>query len=155
MSLAMRLELCDGDTLFEFGMGALLHDIGKYKIDLSIVNCPGKLSREQWEEIKLHPVYGDEILRERGLPSALALDIVRHHHEKLTGLGYPDGLKAAKILPLVRVCTIADIFDALSTRRAYKDAIPTFDALKLMKQEMREELDQQYFGEFVAMMGNP
>jgi HD-GYP domain-containing protein (c-di-GMP phosphodiesterase class II) len=154
VSLAMRLELCDGDTLLEFGMGTLLHDIGKYKIDSSIVNCRGKLSQDQWVEMKRHPEYGDSILRENGLVPGIALDVVRHHHEKLTGSGYPDGLKNGEIKQLVRVCTIADIFDALTTRRAYKSAVPSFPALKLMKEEMSEELDQQYFGEFVAMMGS-
>ena len=155
VTLAMRLDLCHGDTLLEFGMGTLLHDIGKYQVDSDIVNCQGKLSQAQWEIMRRHPEFGYEILRERGLDSPLALDVVRHHHEKFSGRGYPDNLVKDQIKPMVRVCSIADIFDALTTRRSYKSAVPSFPALKLMKDEMGDELDAAFFAEFVAMMGKP
>ena len=154
VALAKRLNLCEGPQLTEFAMGALLHDIGKYKIPPTILNARGKLSAAEWEIMRRHPLFGHEVLRDCGMRSILSLDIVRHHHEKLSGSGYPDGLKADEIRPLVRVCTICDVFDALTTKRPYKSAVQSFPALKIMKEEMAGEIDSHYFAEFVAMMGS-
>lgn len=141
------------DELLRFGMGALLHDIGKCRVDPNIVNFPGKLSEEQFEQMKKHPEYGYEILvQEHNLKDELQLDVVRHHHEKLTGNGYPDKLKGSEISIYARVSAIADIFDALTTRRSYKNAFSSFDALKLMKDKMSDELDLQIFKKFILLM---
>ncbi len=150
--LAKELKFKD-DELLRFGIGALLHDIGKCKVDPKIVNFPGKLSEEQFEQMKKHPVYGYEILtQEHGLKDELQLDVVRHHHEKLTGTGYPDKLKGDEISIYARTSAIADIFDALTTRRSYKNAFSSFDALKLMKDKMSDELDPQIFKTFILLM---
>lgn len=155
VALAQRVNGTKPETVKEFGMGALLHDIGKSEIDAEILNSREKLTEEQWLIMKKHPVYGCEILRgEHGLGD-IALDVVRHHHEKLDGGGYTDRMKGARISPFVRMCTIADVFDALTTKRPYKDALATFFALKTMKQEMGHQLDPEFFRVFVAMMGNP
>ncbi len=140
--------------LLRFGMGALLHDLGKCKVDPSIVNFPGKLSPEQFEQMKKHPVYGVEILtQEQKVNDEIILDVVKHHHEKLNGRGYPEGLKDDSVSIYARISAIADIFDALTTRRSYKSAYPTFDALKIMKDQMSEELDPEIFRKFVFFMG--
>lgn len=154
-SLAHRAGLADQKTLLEFGEGTLLHDIGKSTIDPKILRAKGKLSEEQWQQMRQHPVTGYDILKEHGLFSDLALEVTRHHHEKLRGGGYPDNLKANRIDPLVRVSTIADIFDALTTRRSYKDAMSSYRALKLMHDEMGLDLDRDLFKTFVELMGNP
>lgn len=141
-------------ALLRFGMGALLHDLGKCRVPSEIVNFPGKLSPEQFEQMKKHPEYGYEILtKEQGITDELILDVVRHHHEKLKGNGYPDKLSGDDISVYARISAIADIFDALTTRRSYKGAFPSFDALKLMKEQMSEELDQEIFKKFVLLMG--
>lgn len=154
VSLANRLGF-KGPEVNEFGHGALLHDIGKRKIDADITNSRGKLTEEQWEQMRLHPVHGYEILRAQGETSAIALDVTRHHHEKLNGRGYPDGLSGDEISPWARISTIADIFDALTTKRSYKDAMDTFFALQFMKEKMWDELDHGYFMAFVSMMAKP
>lgn len=155
-SVALARYLGAGpQEVLDFGLGALLHDIGKCRIDPAIVNCPGRLNNTQWQAMKMHPVYGDEILREQGITGEAILDIVRHHHEKLPGSGYPDGLAGGAISQFVRISTIADVFDALTTRRPYKDALPSFQALRLMKNEMTADLDPELFRGFVEMMGNP
>ncbi len=142
------------DELLRVGMGALLHDLGKCRVDQTILTFPGKLSKEQFEQMKKHPEYGYEILKnEQGMKDEIQLDIVRHHHEKLTGTGYPDKLKGKDISIYARISAIADIFDALTTRRTYKDAFPSFDALNLMKEEMTNELDPQIFKKFILLMG--
>ena len=81
--------------------------------------------------------------------------MTRHHHEKLNGRGYPDGLSGEEISHWARISTIADIFDALTTKRSYKDAMDTFFALQFMKEKMWDELDHGYFMAFVSMMAKP
>ena len=155
LSLAQRVGCGNREDLRSYGDGLLLHDIGKSRIDPAIVNCRGKLSPEQWAEMKKHTVYGHEILSEHGDMSEVALDVTLHHHEKLDGTGYPNGLRGEEIAVPVRICTISDIFDALTTRRSYKEALPSFPALKLMKDEMMENVDPELFKVFVNMIGNP
>lgn len=153
IALAQRLDCFDADTLRDLGEGTLLHDVGKSMIDPSITLHRGPLSDEQWRAMKMHPVYGYEILSAHGLLGPAALDVVRHHHEKLDGSGYPDGLRGEQISPLVRISTIADIFDAMTTRRCYRGAIGSFDALMEMKEHLSYQVDQVYFRTFVEMMG--
>lgn len=155
VALAQRIGFKDSDTLRELGDGALLHDVGKSLVDPDLLNFPGIYNAEQLEKMKKHTVFGHTLLTEHGLISASALDVVRHHHEKLGGQGYPDGLDGDTITPFARICAIADVFDALTTTRTYKDAMDSFPALKLMNEEMLQGLDQEYFRIFVAMMGNP
>jgi len=123
VALAQRLGLGSPGEQREFGYGAFLHDVGKSMIDSAILNCTGKLSDDQWKQMKLHPVYSHHILKEQGGLQQIALDVARHHHEKLHGRGYPDGLPGEQTSPWARVCAIADIFDALTTQRSYKDAL--------------------------------
>ncbi len=151
VSLAKKLGK-DGPELGEFAHGALMHDIGKRMIDNDITNAAGALSEEQWEQMRMHPVHGYEILVSQGETSLIALDVTRHHHEKINGRGYPDGLKGEAISEWARMTTIADIFDALTTQRSYKDAMDTFPALQFMKAKMSDELDPEFFQAFVAMM---
>ncbi len=151
-ALAQRLGYSQQDITI-YGQGALLHDIGKSLIDPAIVNSRSKLTPEQWAEMRKHPLYGYDLLVEQGVTHEGVLDVMRHHHEKLTGTGYPDGLKGDAIHPWVRICTIADIFDALTTRRSYKTAMDSFPGLKLMHDEMLDELDPEFFRAFVQLMG--
>lgn len=142
-------------VILALGNGALLHDVGKSMIDPAILNFPGKLSKQQFELVKRHTLYGYSILQHQGVTDKTMLDVARHHHEKLSGKGYPDGLSGEEIAEPVRISAIADIFDALTTRRPYKEALNSFDALKLMRQEMLEDLDTRLFNHFVAMLGEP
>jgi HD-GYP domain-containing protein (c-di-GMP phosphodiesterase class II) len=149
--LAQRLGYPEAEVQ-EFGQGGLLHDLGKSQIDPEIVNFKGKLSDEQFRIMKQHPGFGHQLLLEQGEVSQVILDVTRHHHEKLNGRGYPDGLAAAEISRWARIATIADIFDALSTRRSYKSAMNSFESLRLMKDLMAEEIDMKYFRAFVELM---
>ncbi len=153
--LAQYSGYTDPAVLQELGEGTLLHDIGKSMLDSAIIQCQGPLSESQWREMKKHPEYGHEILRQHNSFGQLALDIVLHHHEKLNGSGYPHGLKGYEVHPIVRISTIADIFDAMTTRRAYRDAVESFPALQIMRDEMSDTLDPTLFRMFVEMMGNP
>jgi putative nucleotidyltransferase with HDIG domain len=153
-ALMQRLGF-DEATLQEFGQGALLHDVGKSQVDPAILNARGKLTGDEWEEMKRHTIYGCEILEAQGVTSPMILDITRHHHEKLRGGGYPDGLQGDEISQWARITTIADIFDALTTRRSYKDAMNTFPSLQLMREHMHEDLDPEFFRAFIDLMAHP
>ncbi len=99
--------------------GALLHDIGKLAIDDYILNRPGRLNSYEFETMKSHAIAGEEILKQVQFPFPVA-EIVRAHHERWGGTGYPDGLKGDAIPLGARILTIADTFDALRSSRPYK-----------------------------------
>jgi putative two-component system response regulator len=133
LGIGMALGLCDED-LEALYRGGYLHDIGKVGIPDKILYKPGPLTEEEWQTMRTHPARGEEICKplrslERVLP------IIRHHHERWDGQGYPDGLKADEIPLLARVMQIADIYDALTNERPYKRAMSAEQALGIMQQE--------------------
>jgi putative nucleotidyltransferase with HDIG domain len=125
----LRLTNCDVKRL---GMAATLHDIGKARIPLSILDKPGRLDPREEEIMKQHPVIGYELLKDLSGISPEILDGVRHHHEYLDGSGYPDALTAPGISDLVRLLTISDIFAALIELRPYRPAMSCQDAYKIL-----------------------
>jgi len=136
-----------------FGQGGLLHDLGKSLLPIELINWPGALSDEQWALMRQHPVLGFELLQEQGVQDPVILDVTRHHHEKLNGKGYPDGLCGGEISHWTRILTICDIFDALTTRRSYKDPRHSFESLQFMHAHMADEIDGEIFRAFVGLMG--
>jgi HD-GYP domain-containing protein (c-di-GMP phosphodiesterase class II) len=150
ISHAMDMEEYE---ILQLGNGALLHDIGKTMISPQILNCTGKLSEEEWRIMRLHPIYGYNMLKRQGCTDGVVLDMVRHHHEKLSGKGYPDNLRSREVSEPARISAIADIFDALTTRRPYKAAMPTFAAFRLMQSEMGTDLDAYILNRFVGLVG--
>ena len=114
--------------------GALLHDLGKIAVPDEILNKPGKLEGDEWQHILRHPEVGAKILE--GLKSLESVvDIVLHHHEKLDGSGYPYGLKGDEISVEARIMAIADIYDALTTKRSYKESLSRSQALRILGEE--------------------
>jgi putative nucleotidyltransferase with HDIG domain len=121
-----------GGDVSRLGMAATLHDIGKARIPLSILDKPGRLDPEEEEIIRRHPAIGYDLLKGlRGINPEI-LDGVRHHHEYLDGSGYPDGLSGSQISDLVRLLTISDIFAALVEARPYKAPMPRPDAYQIL-----------------------
>ena len=98
-------------------IGGILHDIGKIGVSDSVLNKPGPLSPEERETIKTHPVIGWRMAEPLAPTLKGALEVIRHHHEKLDGSGYPDGLKDSEISAVARIMAVADIYDALVTDR--------------------------------------
>ena len=121
-----------GGDVSRLGMAATLHDIGKARIPLSILDKPGRLDPDEEEIIRRHPAIGYDLLK--GVPgiSPEILDGVRHHHEYLDGSGYPDGLAGSQISDLVRLLTIADIFAALVESRSYRPPMSRQDAYQIL-----------------------
>ena len=153
IALANRLGCFTPGEISTMGSGLMLHDAGKGAIDKKILNKPGKLDEREWAVMKEHPLTGAEMLKESGEVGKDELIVVVSHHEKLDGSGYPHGLKGDEIHPYARVAALADIFDALTTKRSYKGAAESFPALKIMRDEMADGLDQELFNEFVQLMG--
>jgi putative two-component system response regulator len=115
--------------------GGYLHDIGKVATPDSILFKPGPLSPEEWAIMREHTTIGESICRPmRSLRPVLP--IIRHHHERWDGGGYPDGLRGEKIPLLARILQLADIYDAITNRRSYKAAFGSDEALRLMQQEV-------------------
>jgi len=143
----------DPATLREMAIGALLHDIGKCRLDSAILDKPNPLTEGEWQLMREHPKVGYDLLSDTGVVGEIALDIVLHHHENMRGSGYPDGLDPDQLSPFVRIVTIADCFDALTTDRPFQRAMTSFDALSLMKRQIAIELDRDCFRDFVSLMG--
>jgi putative two-component system response regulator len=112
----------------------LLHDIGKIGIPLDYLQKPGKLTTQEYEVVKLHPSIGYDICKPLKTMVPL-LDLIRGHHERLDGRGYPDGLSADQISLPLRCLTLSDIYDALTSDRAYRPALPKEQAFKIMREE--------------------
>jgi putative nucleotidyltransferase with HDIG domain len=111
---------------------ALLHDIGKSRIPNEILNKPGPLNPEELRLMQRHPVIGADLLRRQGDCEDEVIDVVRHHHERLDGKGYPDRLAGAAVSDLVRIVAICDVFSALTERRAYRQPASAAEALAIM-----------------------
>lgn len=131
VGFALDLRFTNPDVK-RLGMAATLHDIGKARIPLSILDKPGRLDPVEEEIMKRHPVIGHELLKDLQGISPEVLDGVRHHHEYLDGSGYPDALTAPKISDLVRLLTISDIFAALVEQRPYRPAMPRAKAYEVL-----------------------
>ncbi|MCK8602391.1 HD domain-containing phosphohydrolase [Desulfoferrobacter suflitae] len=144
-ALAIAREIgCSEDQLDSLKTVGYLHDIGKIGLADSILNKPASLSGEEWQLVKKHPVIGESIVADLGLsPDERA--IIRHHHEHWDGSGYPDGLSQRDIPLLARIIMVADAFDAMTSKRAYRDALPIPDAVS----ELIKNRGRQFDGDIV------
>lgn len=124
----------DQPSLHALYRGGFLHDIGKVGIPDSILFKPQKLTAEEWVTMRTHTTRGVEICRHLDSLQPV-LPLIRHHHERWDGSGYPDGLAGAEIPLLARVLQLADIYDALTSPRPYKPAYSPADALRILEQE--------------------
>lgn len=137
--------------LEELGEAALLHDLGKSKIDSSIINKKGALSKEEFDIMKKHPLLGVSLGLKLGIKNKHILEGIKYHHEKMDGSGYPNGLYNEEIPKYAKIVGMCDIFDALTSERSYKKAMTSYDALKLMKVEMSKHLDLKLLNKMILM----
>ncbi len=141
--------------LMHAGLGGLLHDLGKVKIPTHILNNPGGLSDEDYQQIKMHPDFGLELLLsghctvDENIDLNIIARVVHEHHENFNGTGYPKKLKGKEEIHLLaRVCTIADFFDAITTKRSYNDVLSISDAMNTMRKFKGVKLDPDIFDIF-------
>ncbi|ADG82884.1 HD-GYP domain-containing protein [Thermincola potens] len=118
--------------LRELGIGALLHDIGKTKVPDRILLKPANLTNEEFEEIKKHPIYGYELLNNHPDLSSNSARICLQHHERINGAGYPYKFKGAEIHEYSKIVSIADVYDALTADRVYKNAVYPYEAIEVI-----------------------
>lgn len=128
-------------------LGALLHDLGKLKIPLAVLNKPGKLTTEEMAIIKQHPVLGEEMLRDKHLPLDVTL-VIYQHHERWDGRGYPDGLYGMQIHPFAQIVAVADVYDALTAVRPYREAIPGRVAYEMVLAGAGRDFDDEVIEAF-------
>ena len=133
--------------------GILLHDVGKTKISTDILNKKGKLTKEEFEEVKKHPEFGIEVLDETGTQFKEERIVTLQHHENFDGSGYPYGLAKEEIHTCGKIARIIDVYDALTTNRSYKKALRPFASLLEMRDSMFHCFDPELFKEFIQFLG--
>jgi diguanylate cyclase (GGDEF)-like protein/putative nucleotidyltransferase with HDIG domain len=141
VEMAKELSLSE-DEIEALRAAALLHDIGKLAVPEQIISKPGKLTPEEFEKMKVHPIVGAEILERVAFPYPVA-PIVRSHHEKWDGSGYPDGLAATEIPIGARILSAVDCLDALASHRQYRPALPLNAAMAKVKEQAGTSFDPQ------------
>ena len=138
-------------TLIQAGVGALLHDSGKEAVDLSILHKPDRLTPEEFLAIREHPIYGVRLCRPLSL-SRLARECILMHHEKMDGRGYPGGRSGDAIPVHARAVSLADVYDALTSKRVYAGSVRPFEALRIMRHEMAGSFDIELYKRFVMLL---
>jgi len=126
------------DELESLKLGGILHDIGKIGVPGQILNKPAQLTSKEWDVMKKHVHTGYKICLPLQKSLGPALEIIRHHHERLDGSGYPDGLNGEQLSLPVRIMAVVDMFDALTTKRSYRKAISQAESLAIVEQDARE-----------------
>ena len=149
MSCALWARVCaeDDTGLFWFRIGALLHDVGKLMVPAEVLNKSGKLNPAEWELMKRHPSAGVELLADIEFPWDVR-PIVESHHERWDGKGYPHGLIGETIPLTARVLCIADVYDALTSKRSYKQAFTHDEAMEIMRGDVGTQFDPTLFTAF-------
>ncbi|WP_018466389.1 GAF domain-containing protein [Calidithermus timidus] len=153
--LALRLAEALGlgePALTELRLGAYLHDLGKLAVPDAILKKPGKLTPEEWEQMKAHVTLGEEMARRLGFLPPATLEVIRHHHERWDGKGYPDGLAGEAIPLLARIFALADVYDALTSERPYKPPWSHEEALAELERQAGRQFDPQLAQVFVRQL---
>jgi putative nucleotidyltransferase with HDIG domain len=151
VALARQLGLDDAQTR-SCGMAGLLHDLGKVAMPTEVLNKPGKLTDAEYDVMKTHPTEGFKMLKASPNVDAVALDVVLHHHEKMDGSGYPEGLKADEISLYAKMGAVCDVYDAITSNRPYKTGWDPAESLRKMA-EWKGHFDLNVFQAFVKSMG--
>jgi putative nucleotidyltransferase with HDIG domain len=143
----------EGRLLREFGLSALMHDIGKVRTPKEILQKPERLTDQEFVIMRRHPVEGAEILRRTPEMPILAPVVAFEHHLRLDGTGYPEGAKRSALNLGTMMCSIADVYDAMRSQRAYQQAFPTDRVLAVLKKDDGAHFDAQLVRRFVQLLG--
>ncbi len=152
IGLGKQLGL-EGEALRRAGVAGLFHDAGKMRVDEAILNKPDRLTDEEFGLVKAHPVLGYELLREARITDEVVLDVCRHHHERLDRKGYPDRLSDSEISLYVRMATVCDVYDAITSDRCYKKGWEPALAIHRMAEWQQGHFDEKVFHAFVRTVG--
>ena len=143
----------EGPLLREFGLAALMHDIGKVKTPPEVLNKPDKLTAEEFQIMKRHTVDGAEILRGTSDIPPLAPIVAFEHHLRIDGTGYPDGVSRPSLNLATMLCGIADVYDAMRSQRKYQEALPSERILAVLQRDDGKQFDQHLVRRFVQLLG--
>ncbi len=152
IALAKQLKLSD-DEVKEAGMAGLLHDIGKMMIPSEVLNKPGKLTDDEFELVKRHPLEGYQMLLRTKTMSPVVLDVCLHHHEKVDGSGYPYHYDDSKISLMAKMGAVCDVYDAITSNRPYKQGWCPAESIKKMAEWSKKHFDDKVFQAFVRSIG--
>lgn len=136
----------------EVAHGYLLHDVGKAGVPDAILSKPGALTNEEMRVMRSHPIHGIQIVEPMGFLVPEALEVIRHHHERFDGDGYPDGLRGEGIPLAARIFSVADAFDAMTTDRPYRSALSNEEAVRRLDAESGTQFDPDVVAAFVELM---
>jgi len=139
--------------LNELGIGALLHDVGKLRVPLDILNKPDRLTNDEFEVMKKHTLFGYDLLKNKNELSQEALDILQQHHERVDGHGYPYGLESQSIGLYSKIVKIVDVYDAVTSKRAYQNDISPYQALNCIYSDRNGAFDEELVQQFLKHMG--
>jgi HD-GYP domain-containing protein (c-di-GMP phosphodiesterase class II) len=148
-----RSRKLDADTIYQAGIGGLLHDTGKALVPDHILNKPGRLTDEEFDVVRKHPKDGYDILRRTPGIGAIPLDITLHHHERRDGTGYPDRQGEGQISEMAQMAAIVDVYDAITADRCYHKAMPAAEALRKMHEWSKFHFDPVLMQEFMRCVG--
>ena len=151
--LAGKLHPSDKEYLQRVVMGGLLHDMGKARIPLEILNKPGPLSSEEFTEMKKHTNAGMAMALKTGVRDPIIIDIIGGHHEKWSGRGYPKGSRGTDIPEAARVSAVADVFDALTAKRVYKTSMSSRNAITIILKDSGVHFDSKIARELLVSLG--
>ena len=142
----------DRHNLRELGVGFFLHDLGKIHIDPAIINKEGKLTFDELQTMRRHPLYGFNILNDANQLTTECKLIILEHHEKEDGSGYPYGLYGGEIHVYARICSLVDTYDALTTDRPYRSKMHPFQALNIIKAGINDSVQKSLFENLVLLL---
>ncbi|MBB5192826.1 putative nucleotidyltransferase with HDIG domain [Silvimonas terrae] len=143
----------DADTVRSAGVAGLLHDTGKMCVPDHILDKPGRLTEEEFNVIKSHPLEGWEVLRQLDGIDPIALEVTLHHHERLDGTGYPHKLKGDQISQITRMASIVDVYDAITSDRVYHKGLPAAQVLRKLWEWSPDHFDPQLVQHFIRTVG--
>ena len=152
VGLGTAIGLPKSPDLEMLGLGAMIHDVGKSQVDSTIINKPGRLTEEEFASMKNHVTLGVNLLKQHHNLHPRVLEPVAQHHEKVSGNGYPLGIKGSQLTLFGRISSIVDIYDALTTKRSYKNAFTPFEALSFLS-KTENDYDNDLLKAFVMMLG--
>jgi putative nucleotidyltransferase with HDIG domain len=154
LAIALGRHLGVGKKHLELlGLCGMLHDVGKMKVDQSLINYPGKLTVNEFEQVKQHTRFGKEVLEEDASINREVITAAYAHHERMDGQGYPRGLDASNLNFYTKVVSIVDAYDAMTSRRCYSAGTTSAEALKILYENSGTQFDQRLVVKFIECIG--
>ncbi len=155
VAIAQEMGVTDEQHLQQIALGGIFHDIGKKNVPSTLINKAGPLTQEEWKIMRSHPSQGHDLVVDSIL-THIPREIVLHHHEKLSGNGYPHGLDKSSLLLEVQIATLADIFDALTSTRSYQNKRSRYEALDFIRHKFMHEINGEAYKALIScLVGTP